>query len=355
MQLTIALETTATLRGGADRGIGRYVTRLLEANRALGNNVKKVEIPFGSGRLSELAPLVVRSSRRLRGSDLFHAPTPLYLRLPISAPPMVVSILDVIPLDVRSHRQTGLKNQLFYRLAARASCVLTLSEHAAGRIADVLRVDQDRVIVAPLPPEPVFKPDGPVLESLPHPYVASLVDLRSPDPRKRAPWLTAVASELARNGGHLVLAGGGTEEWLQDSPAVIGLGRIDDEMWAAVLRGADAFVYASAYEGQGLPPLEAMACGTPVVAMDNTAIRELVADAGVLVHEDHGPLVAAAGPHSPRDAGARRLAAATVAVLRDDRTRLDLSGRSLHRAATFSTTRFEAGLARAYELAIREK
>jgi len=142
---------------------------------------------------------------------------------------------------------------------------------------------------------------------------------------------------------------------MQESPGVIGLGRIDDELWAAVLRGADAFVYASAYEGQGLPPLEAMACGTPVVAMDNTAIRELVGDAGVLVREDYGPLVAACGPHSPRDAGARRLALATVGVIRDGGARRDLSGRSLHRVASFSPARFEAELARAYELAIREE
>ncbi len=199
----------------------------------------------------------------------------------------MVSVLDVIPLELREHRQTGLKARVFHGLASRADVVLTLSHHSAGRISELLRIPTGRIIVAPLPVAPAFTPGLPADPSH-HPgaYVAMLFDLRSPDPRKRTDWLPEIAELLRRQNIGVVVAGGGTETL--SIPGVVGLGRIPDAEWASVLRGALALVYTSAYEGQGMPPLEAIACGTPVVAMANTAIPEVVGAAGVLIAESAG-------------------------------------------------------------------
>lgn len=93
-----------------------------------------------------------------------------------------------------------------------------------------------------------------------------------------------------------------------------------DEMMPEAYSAADAFVFPSLYEGFGLPVLEAMACGTPVVASNTTAIPEVVGDGAILV--------------PPTDENA--ILEATLSVLRDDELRADLSSRGRRRAELFS-------------------
>jgi glycosyltransferase involved in cell wall biosynthesis len=72
---------------------------------------------------------------------------------------------------------------------------------------------------------------------------------------------------------------------------IIATGYVPDEDLPALYGGASLFVYPSFYEGFGMPPLEAMACGTPVIAADNSSLPEVVADAGILVDaHDSGEL-----------------------------------------------------------------
>jgi glycosyltransferase involved in cell wall biosynthesis len=100
-------------------------------------------------------------------------------------------------------------------------------------------------------------------------------------------------------------------------------------------------VYTSAYEGQGMPPLEAIACGTPVVAMDNTAIPEAVGNAGILVSEKD----------SDAD-GQKSLAEALIAVATDTDAQLRLRARCQEHAGRFTATRFARQLEDCYEQAI---
>jgi glycosyltransferase involved in cell wall biosynthesis len=193
------------------------------------------------------------------------------------------------------------------------------------------------VIVAPLPTAEEFRPTGFKAGGLPERYVAMLLDMRTTDPRKRADWLPAIAEEMYRNGIGVVVAGGATQDL--DIEGVRGLGRVADDEWAAVLRGARALVYTSSYEGQGMPPLEAIACGTPAVVMDNTALPEVVGEAGVLVAEADAA-----------DAPAR-LAGAALRVASDDVLRAELADRCEAQAARFSQDNFAKRLATAYEWA----
>jgi glycosyltransferase involved in cell wall biosynthesis len=337
----VALDVTALDRPGSDRGIGRYVRAVRAANGLLGNDLVEVTYAARSGRVSELSGLLARRVALARAPfDVFHAPTAYHSLGGLLGRRSVVSMLDLIPLELAEHRRTGVKARVFHRLGASAGAILTLSEHTAGRVVEVLGVPRERVVVAPLAPEPAFVPDGPSLAAT-GPYVAAMVDLRTPDPRKRAPWIEVLARRLEPSGFATVVVGPGTERLRQ--AGLDGRGSVTDEEWAQVLRGATLFAYTSEYEGQGLPPLEAIACGTPVVAMDNSAMPEVVGPAGRLVAEQAG-----AG-------GADRLADEVLGLLSDPAALTQMRASCARHAASFSPDRFVRALGTAYELAAGER
>jgi alpha-1,3-rhamnosyl/mannosyltransferase len=113
------------------------------------------------------------------------------------------------------------------------------------------------------------------------------------------------------------------------------LGYVPDGTATALLAGAACLAYPSLYEGFGLPPLEAMACGTPVVASSAAAVRETVGDAAIVV--------------DPEDVGA--LAAAIARVLEDPDLAARLAARGLARAARFSWAETARLTTAAYEAA----
>lgn len=348
MGLSVALEVSAESRPGRDRGIGRYIGAVRNANGALGNDLREIRFRIGNGRLSEFRSLVPRSVRvRATNADLFHALSPYYVAPFVEN--QVVSILDVIPLEVASHKRTGFKAAIFHRLAARARVIVTLSEHAKRRIVDLLNVPQDRVIVASLPSE-LRRASTNTLE-LPSRYIVAMTDLRVTDPRKRIEWLEGVASQLALRGIPLVIAGPATEHARDRFSGALTLGRLDDSTLAELLGRARALVYTSAYEGQGLPPLEAIRLGTPVVAMRNTSIPEVVGDAGILIDEDLPAPQAAQGPHRTDAPGARRLAEACGLIFDDDQLHARLAAACDMRRHLFTHELFQDGIRRAYDLA----
>ena len=106
----------------------------------------------------------------------------------------------------------------------------------------------------------------------------------------------------------------------------------------AIYRGAEVFAFPSEYEGFGFPVLEAMACGTPVVASDASSIPEVVGDAGVLV--------------PPRDVGA--LAAALEGLLKYPGRATHLRARGLARARLFSWSKTVDRTVREYQWALKE-
>src|SRR5262249_12339657 len=105
----------------------------------------------------------------------------------------------------------------------------------------------------------------------------------------------------------------------------------------ALLNGADLFVFPSLYEGFGLPPLEAMACGTPVIASNTTSLPEVVGDAGLLVD-----------PYQ-----AREIAAAMYRVVTDRNLWRTLREKGLARARTFSGEKTARSTFQAYEEAVK--
>lgn len=334
--MKVLLDVSATRRPGADRGIGRYVEQVRMAVGENGFELTEMSSQrSGAGRMGEFADLAQRSGSMLgRSFDVFHAPTAYYSGGDLRGRPTVVSILDLIPLEMASHRRTGLKASFFHRLAARADAVMTLSEHSAGRIVERLSVPRSRVVVAPLPAASVFLPGAGERERHGRREALMMLDLRTPDPRKRTNWLPEIALRLAARDVGIRLVGGGTERL--GLANVTSLGRLSDEAWAAELRAASVFLYTSAYEGQGMPLLEALASGTPVVSMMNSALPEVVGAAGVLV------------PEGETVDSLDGLVTGVEQVIEDVAFREQLRVECLRQAALFSAERFSRALASAY-------
>jgi glycosyltransferase involved in cell wall biosynthesis len=257
----------------------------------------------------------------------------------------VVSVLDLIPVELDSYRQLGLNAYVFLkRLVPRADRILALSHFTAGRVVETLGVPDERVVVASLPPADTFGPQPPdgardwlARLGARQPFVAAVADGRVHDPRKRAEWLSVIGRIIHRAGVQLVVAGPETQRIFSADEHLIAVGRVSDADLARLFGAARAFVYTSAYEGQGLPPLEAMACGTPVVAMRNSAIPEVVGGGGILVNENDADGTAAG-----------ELADACVVLVRDENERGRLSELALRQSKRFSLSAFGAALGRAY-------
>jgi alpha-1,3-rhamnosyl/mannosyltransferase len=236
--------------------------------------------------------------------DVIHAPAytaPLW-----SSPPVVLTIHDV---SYERHPewypyQRDAVRRMFYRRSARiAARVLTDSQFSAGEIAAAYQIPRERIVVAPLGVSDHFapgdRPHEPFQARITPPFLLHVGDLHE---RRNLPLVVHAMFEAQRRPGmpslSLVLAGvdRGIGERLRayareaESPgAVVCLGPVTDSQLLTLYRGAAALVYPSRYEGFGLPVLEAMACGTPVIASRASSIPEVLGDAGVLLDPDDEP------------------------------------------------------------------
>lgn len=205
-----------------------------------------------------------------------------------------------------------------YRNAARTCDLVFVNSTYTGRdVAATLGVPEERIRVAPPGVEPCFRADGERAD-LGRPYVLTAATL---EPRKNLD--TLVAAHGLLDGG-LALAVAGGEGWGErprlEGSGVLPLGYVTNVRLAALYRGASVFVYPSRFEGFGIPIVEAMASGTPVVASSHPSMDEASGEAAVRFD-----------PDSPEE-----LAAAVGRALeeRDERVRL-----GLEHAARFTWSR----------------
>jgi glycosyltransferase involved in cell wall biosynthesis len=298
--------TPAAVRQG---GVGRYTTDLAAA---LGRrtDVRLERLDPRTGPLGGLVGSVTDRTLRLgyypltldrlasrRGVDLVHCPGLLApLRL---SRPLVLTVHDVLPWrfpELFSRTNAARQKVLVSRAARRASRIMVGSEYARREVVELLGVAPERVAVAPLGVDRRFTrvEADPVLLAHrfgipPGPFA---LWVGTPEPRKNLSTLLRAFALVRRRAPEcsLVLVGSegvadrDTERELDLLGAsVIRPGFVDDEELVHLYSATSCFVFPSLYEGFGLPPLEAMACGAPVVAADRTSVPEVVGDAGILV------------------------------------------------------------------------
>jgi glycosyltransferase involved in cell wall biosynthesis len=226
------------------------------------------------------------------------------------------------------------------RAALYADRIIAVSRHTRDALVEYFAMPQERLRVIHEAPRGIYYPEGDIglirntLERLEifHNFILSVGSL---EPRKNLKnLLHAYAAYLKSHAGRelLVVAGGGG--WLNEDLGLVVtklgigehvkfLGYVQDADLRVLYSAAKLFVYPSLFEGFGLPPLEAMACGAPVITSNTSALPEVVGDAAVLVD-----------PHSSEE-----LCDAMRQVLDDDGLRLKLRKQGLERARLFSWER----------------
>lgn len=283
------------------------------------------------------------------GADVFHGPG--YLAPAAMPVATVVTLYDLLAFDHPEFCERY--NRLHYRLALpaglrRARKVIVPSAATRRSVARWFPAVYEDTVVVPLGVERRFAgPQDPELDvreryRLPERY---LLWVGNVEPKKNVGVLLAALAELRGQGVSvptLVIAGQlswGTNELMRRFLAlglehhVVFLGRVEDAHLPALYREAAAFCFPSLAEGFGLPPLEAMAAGTPVVVSDRGALPEVVGNAGLVV-----PAEDVAG-----------WAAAIVRVLEDEALRASLRARGRARALAYSWERTASATVRVYE------
>ena len=295
-------------------------------------------LPNKPWRMSVLLAQLARipQDRLFPGVDLFHATDHLLPRLS-----RVRSVFTLHDLVFRFYPETHMPlNRWFLTLMMphflrAADMVIAVSECTKRDAMRLYGLDEAKIRVIYEGVDPRFRSADPeTIEAvrarygLPERFILSVGTI---EPRKNLTTLLEAYRTLRDRGSDFKLVIVGRKGWLYEGffrrlrelgleGEVVFPGFVPDEDLPALYSAAELFVFPSLYEGFGLPPLEAMACGTPVITSNTSSLPEVMGEAGILVE--------------PRDV--RALAEAMERVLTDKGKGREMKGKGLQQAAKFS-------------------
>lgn len=311
--------------------------------------------PYGNRQTFPLAAV--------NDADIYHTPF-------FSVPPTVqkskvkkyfITCYDLIPIIKPEFCDEGTVKQMvdFFETVTPETWILCISQSARNDLLNYMgnRVDPSKAIVTPLAASSQFYQSTNKAENermrkrygIPEgPFILSLGTL---EPRKNLNRLILAFEQLIQQQHlpdlHLILVGNKGLQWdqlvnsIRDKDdirkRIIITGYVADKDLAALYTEATMFVYPSLYEGFGLPPLEAMKCGTPVITSNTTSLPEVVGDAGIMI--------------APEDTDA--LCQAMLTLYSQPVLRREFSSKSIVRAEQFSWRRCAEETVAAYKTSLQ--
>jgi alpha-1,3-rhamnosyl/mannosyltransferase len=322
-------------------------------NRMKARQLGRRFVPFAYDLVRAWRQLALARGVRSERIELYHEPNTLALDVDA---PLVLTVHDLSWIrhpETHPAERVRAMNKYFEPGLRRARLVLTDSEFVKREIVEVFGIAPEHIRAIPIGMDPIFRPlhEGELQSALrphglrPKSYLLNVGTLEPRKNLKRTVRAYTLLPRPLREQFPLVLVG--ASGWrTQGIESVIGplvargevkvLGYLAREELAAVTAGAAAMAYPSLYEGFGLPPLEAMGCGVPVIASTSSSLPEVVGDAGLLV--------------DPLDVDA--IASAMCKLLEDADLRSRLSALSIERAARFTWDACAARTFAAYQDAL---
>jgi glycosyltransferase involved in cell wall biosynthesis len=350
--MRVAIDVTPTVSGVT--GIARYTHAIVNGLRAAGVDVamfsvgggpgtpppgtRHVKVPLRVVQLAWRAGLPPRAEQLTGPVDVVHS---VDLILPPTRRPLVATVHDAAAIEEPALHPPRAVQQTANRIASlRRATVVIANSHATADAIRRFNPDVPEIVVVPLAAQQLPEPAGrPVVDG---PYLLCVGEVAV---RKDHVTLVRAFAQTDVDGARLVIAGppgsgsaalhAELERYgLGDRVVVTGL--VDDATLAELYAGARAFCLPSRQEGFGIPLVEAMQRGVPIVASDLPAVREVAGDAGVLV------------PAGDVTAFAR----AMESVCADDSLHARLAAAGRARAGRFSVSAMIEGTLAAYERAL---
>lgn len=304
MKIAIDVQTTM----GKPTGFGFYVSNLVENLKKTQNGHKYLlvepdsEKDFSTPKRFFWDQLTYPMVAKKHGAELLHQPC-------FSAPfifkgPVVITIHDLISMLFPEN--IPFASRMFYSkwmpiTYRKATKIITISQSTKNDIVRLLKIPSEKITVIPLAVEEKYKKavSKSELEKVKQKYKIKddyILHVGTLEPRKNLQFLIKIFAKLIQDkkNDNLNLVIVGKKGWYfeglfelvkkeQLEDRVIFTGYVDDEDKPAIYQGAKIFAFPSLYEGFGLPPLEAMASGVPVISSNTSSMPEVVGDAGILL------------------------------------------------------------------------